>query len=104
MWIVTSVLLRALLTSCFHFFFFSLFFFFFFSSFFFSPVARYVVFDTQLIVEKADQGDRDFAWHAAELFIDFVGIFVRICIILMRNRDQGRGSSKEGRSERTARR
>eukprot|EP00904_Undaria_pinnatifida_P001539 jgi/Undpi1/11386/HiC_scaffold_30.g13683.m1 len=64
----------------------------------------YVVFDTQLIVEKADQGDRDFAWHAAELFIDFVGIFVRICIILMRNRDQGRGSSKEGRSERTARR
>lgn len=72
---------------------------------YFLPVARYVVFDTQLIVEKASKGDRDFVWHAAELFVDFVGIFVRICIILMRNKDQGRCSSaKGGRSERTARR
>ncbi|CAM9818851.1 unnamed protein product, partial [Laminaria digitata] len=60
----------------------------------------YVIFDTQLIVEKAARGDRDFAWHAAELFIDFVGIFVRICIILMRNKDR----SGRAKSDRTARR
>ncbi|CAB1114518.1 unnamed protein product [Ectocarpus sp. CCAP 1310/34] len=56
----------------------------------------YVIFDTQLVVEKATLGERDFAWHAAELFIDFVGIFVRICIILMRNKDKegNRSSSR----------
>eukprot|EP00013_Stygamoeba_regulata_P027399 CAMPEP_0177648254 /NCGR_PEP_ID=MMETSP0447-20121125/10733_1 /TAXON_ID=0 /ORGANISM="Stygamoeba regulata, Strain BSH-02190019" /LENGTH=234 /DNA_ID=CAMNT_0019150889 /DNA_START=89 /DNA_END=793 /DNA_ORIENTATION=- len=42
----------------------------------------YVVFDTQLIVEKASLGDGDFLLHSAELFIDFVGLFVRILILL----------------------
>lgn len=67
----------------------------------------YVIFDTQLIVEKASLGDRDFAWHAMELFIDFVGIFVRICVILLRNKDEGgssSGGSKGGRTGRTSRR
>eukprot|EP00752_Nemacystus_decipiens_P005180 g4700.t1 len=65
----------------------------------------YVIFDTQLIVEKASLGDRDFAWHAMELFIDFVGIFVRICVILLRNSDKGRCRNSTGsRTGRTARR
>jgi Bax inhibitor 1 len=42
----------------------------------------YVVFDTQLIVEKASLGDRDYVLHSAELFIDFVGLFVRILALL----------------------
>lgn len=63
----------------------------------------FVVFDTQLMVEKASLGDRDFAWHAAELFIDFVGIFVRICIILMRNREKRDSRKRESRGG-TARR
>ncbi len=52
-----------------------------------------MIFDTQMIVEKASLGDRDFAWHTMELFIDFVAIFVRICIILLRNAEKSKGSS-----------
>lgn len=59
--------------------------------------ARYVIFDTQMIVEKATLGDRDFAWHTMELFIDFVAIFVRICIILLRNSEESKGKSSRSR-------
>lgn len=45
----------------------------------------YVMFDTQLIVEKVSHGDGDFVWHAVELFVDFVAILVRVLIILLKN-------------------
>jgi len=42
----------------------------------------YVVFDTQMMIEQAKVSD-DFIWHAANLFIDFVAIFIRLLIILL---------------------
>jgi FtsH-binding integral membrane protein len=42
----------------------------------------YVIYDTQVIIEKASHGDFNFVNHSLELFIDFVAIFVRILIIL----------------------
>jgi len=48
----------------------------------------YVVLDCQLLVEKAVLGSRDVAWDALDLFIDFVAIFVRICIILLKNAEK----------------
>eukprot|EP01027_Heterolobosea_sp_BB2_P024081 GEZU01036245.1.p2 GENE.GEZU01036245.1~~GEZU01036245.1.p2 ORF type:complete len:244 (-),score=74.72 GEZU01036245.1:395-1126(-) len=42
----------------------------------------YVIYDTQLIVEKASAGDTNYINHTLELFVDFVAIFVRILIIL----------------------
>lgn len=46
----------------------------------------YIIFDTQVVIEKADLGDMDYITHSLELFIDFVGLFVRILIILSKNK------------------
>jgi len=47
-----------------------------------------------MIIESAENGNDDFIWDAMKLFIDLVGIFVRILIILIKmNR---KGGSKRG--------
>jgi len=52
----------------------------------------FVVFDTQLIVEKAIQGDKDFVAHSLELFIDFTKIFVRLLMILSKDKKSKKNS------------
>lgn len=42
----------------------------------------FVLYDTQLIIEKCRAGNKDFVTHALDLFIDFIGIFKRLLIIL----------------------
>ncbi|XP_023709240.1 probable Bax inhibitor 1 [Cryptotermes secundus] len=42
----------------------------------------FVLYDTQLIIEKRRNGDKDFVAHSLTLFVDFVSIFKRLMIIL----------------------
>jgi hypothetical protein len=42
----------------------------------------FVLYDTQLIIEKRRAGDRDFILHSVDLFVDLLGIFRRLVIIL----------------------
>jgi len=44
----------------------------------------YLLYDTQIIVEKAEHGSSDTTGHALELFLDIINIFVRIVVILMK--------------------
>lgn len=45
----------------------------------------YMVVDTQEIIERAHLGDLDYVKHALTLFTDFVAVFVRIVIIMLKN-------------------
>jgi FtsH-binding integral membrane protein len=42
----------------------------------------YIIFDTQVIVEKAERGSGDFVGHSLDLFLDLINIFIRIIRIL----------------------
>lgn len=48
----------------------------------------FILYDTQLIVEKARLGDRDYIWHCLNLFMDFVTIFRRLMVILANKEQQ----------------
>ncbi|KDO30300.1 hypothetical protein SPRG_19842 [Saprolegnia parasitica CBS 223.65] len=42
----------------------------------------FVILDTQLMIERAICGEDDFVWHALDLFLDIINIFVRMLTVL----------------------
>lgn len=38
-----------------------------------------------MMIERAERGDSDYAWHALGLFIDLARVFTRVLIILTDN-------------------
>jgi len=53
----------------------------------------FVLYDTQMIIEKCRRGDKDYIWHSVDLFIDFIDIFRRLLIILAM-KDSNRDNKK----------
>uniref|UniRef100_A0A7S1KMD1 Bax inhibitor 1 n=1 Tax=Percolomonas cosmopolitus TaxID=63605 RepID=A0A7S1KMD1_9EUKA len=62
--------------------------------------SAYVVYDTQMIIEKAELGSGDHVSHAFELFLDAFSLFVRILLILARNKQK---KDEEGKKKRRPR-
>ncbi|XP_004148360.1 bax inhibitor 1 [Cucumis sativus] len=59
----------------------------------------YMVVDTQEIIERAHLGDMDYVKHALTLFTDFVGVFVRLLIIMVRNSVEKNEEKKKKRRD-----
>ncbi|CAB1353881.1 unnamed protein product [Coregonus sp. 'balchen'] len=55
----------------------------------------FVLFDTQLIIEKAEMGDKDYIWHSVDLFLDFVTIFRKLMVILAMNEKDNKKKEKK---------
>lgn len=54
----------------------------------------FLLYDTQLIIEKRRNGDTDFVWHSVDLFLDFINIFRRIMIIMANNKQEKKNKRK----------
>lgn len=54
----------------------------------------FVLFDTQLIIEKAEMGDKDYVWHCVDLFLDFVTIFRKLMVLLAMNEKEKKKEKK----------
>lgn len=54
----------------------------------------FVLYDTQIIIEKFRMGNKDFVTHSLDLFIDFIGIFRRLLIILTQKEQEGQKKRK----------
>ncbi|KAF4523983.1 hypothetical protein B566_EDAN010791 [Ephemera danica] len=54
----------------------------------------FVLYDTQLIMEKRRHGDDDFIAHSVDLFIDLIGIFRRLLIILTKREQESKNKRK----------
>ncbi|KAI4377932.1 hypothetical protein MLD38_015485 [Melastoma candidum] len=59
----------------------------------------YMVVDTQDIIEKAHRGDLDYVKHALTLFTDFIAVFVRILIIMLKNSSEKTEEKKKKRRD-----
>jgi len=54
----------------------------------------FIIFDTQMIIEKNKSGSNDFISHSLELFLDMIQVFVRLAIILSKREKKRNSESR----------
>lgn len=59
--------------------------------------AGFVILDTQVIVERASNGDRDHVRHSLDLWMDLFAIFVRVIIVMLRSQESRERRRRERR-------
>jgi FtsH-binding integral membrane protein len=57
----------------------------------------YIIYDTQMIVERAERGDSDVITHTMVLFVDLFELFIRILQILIELQKQEENKKKKDR-------
>lgn len=55
----------------------------------------WIIYDTQVIVEQSEQGDRDVPNHAMMLFVDLFDLFVKIVRVLIEMQDSDKKKKKK---------
>ena len=61
----------------------------------------FIIYDTQLIVERASMGDSDYVMHSVDLFTDIFGLFVRLLVLMTQKKDGQNDDDRRGRRKRT---
>jgi FtsH-binding integral membrane protein len=56
-------------------------------------MSAFILYDTQMIMEKFRMGDRDYVWHSLTLFMDLASIFKHI-LVLLADKEQGSRNKK----------
>ncbi|KAI9279981.1 inhibitor of apoptosis-promoting Bax1-domain-containing protein [Sporodiniella umbellata] len=65
--------------------------------------AGFVMYDTQMIIERASSGIMDIPGHAIELFMDLYALFIRLASIIMKREMDREDDRRRRRSERSNR-
>ena len=57
----------------------------------------YIIYDTQMIIEKAERGQKDVPTHTMILFVDLFDLFIKIVQVLIKLSEDDKKKKKERR-------
>jgi FtsH-binding integral membrane protein len=61
-------------------------------------MSAFILYDTQMIMEKFRMGDKDYVWHSLTLFMDLASIFKHILVLLYDKETNSSGNRKKKNS------
>lgn len=60
-------------------------------------MSAFILYDTQMIMEKVRMGDKDYVWHSLTLFMDLASIFKHILVLLADKEQNSRNRKRSSR-------